>query len=290
MKSNKVRLLLTIGSCVGVVGTGVASAVGGSKARDKMYDDPSLWEADKKTKTKALWKCYIGALIFGSATIGCNIANHKVNGKVIAGAVGMAASAQQLYKRYEDKLKEVLPEEKLKEVKREVMKDRAKMAKKPKRKHEPDDEFFYEPVSDQYFYGKREDILKAQNELNKILIYEPTEEVEEADHYAVGVHINNWLELLRKHVDENITNMGYYDDLNFGWYYGDGDWYWDYNWSFFGGPWVSVDFVEITEGNDKYTMLDYGAMAPYFGSSGNEDLCYSEEIKDAKMRWENEYA
>jgi len=291
MRSNKVRLLLTAGSCVGSAATGVVGVWCGYKLKDKPQNEIT-------------WKDFIPLYIACGATIGCSIASHKVSGKQIAAMAGLAASTQQLYRRYEHKLKEYFPEEKLKEVKREVMKDRAKITKKNlskdaklrdliKTKRTTDEEFFYEPISDQFFYSTREKIVKSQNIINNTFINNPTEYIditleddygEEYDYCVSGVHINEWLKLL------GIENMGYYDDDNFGWYYGDGDWYWDYNWGFFGGPWISVDFVEITEGDDKYTMLDYGAMAPYFGSPRDEDIRYKKEIKEAKQRWENEYA
>lgn len=289
MKGNKLRLLLTAGSCVGSAATGVVGAWCGYKLKDKSQNEIG-------------WKDFIPLYVVGGLTIGCTVASHKISGKQIAAMAGVAASTQQLYRRYEHKLKEFFPEDKLREVKKEVMKDRAKITKQNlpkdaklrdliKSKHD-NEEFFYEPISDQFFYATREKIRKAQNELNRTFIHEPTDTIdiklkdrEGPYNYCVdGVHINKWLELL------GIENIGYYDDLNFGWYYGDGDWYWDYNWSFFGGPWISVEFEEITEGDDKYTMLDYGAMAPYFGSPSDEVLKYQEEIKDSKIRWENEYA
>lgn len=270
MNAQKVRTLLTVAAIVGVGGTAVCA----------------IYDAKHEDENKPKWKSYWRTGVTAAVTMGCIGSSHKIGTKQVATIAATAAGAKQLYDRYENKLKELVGEDKIKEVKRELTKDRAKekLAKSQLLPAEGDEEFFYEPITDQWFYSTREKIVIAQNKMCNRLIHDPSDfESKENQCVMAGIFIKDWLEAIgceppRKGMEQ------------IGWFWGDGDGYWDYNWGFFGGPWISVTFEEIYEGNDKYTMLDYGPMPPTFPDSEGAIVPYRKELTEAKMRWENEYA
>ena len=277
MNAQKIRTVVTLVACAGV------GATAGVAIYDAKHYDPC----------RPKWKNYGRTVGVATATIVCIGASHKIGTKQIATIAGAAAGAKKLYDKYEDKVKEVIGEVKNEEIKKEVAKDRAKerLANTDYVLGEGYQEYFYEPATDQWFYCTREGIRSAQNELCNEFIHDP-EDFESKDNECVmaGVLLSRWIELLIKHGAKGLRKCPEYDKPKIGWFWGDGDAYWDYNWGFFGGPWVTVNFEEIFEGDDGYTMLDYGPMAPTFMDSDGGLVMYKKEMADAKMRWENEYA
>ena len=152
-------------------------------------------------------------------------------------------------------------------------------------------EYFYEWYTDQWFYCTREGVLSALSDLNKELVLNPEEFEDEANERVVdGVLVSKWIKLLIKHGAKGLHECPEYDKPKIGWFWGDGDGWWNYQWGFFDGPWVTINFEEIFEGDDKYTLLDYGQMPPTYMNANGAIEPYKKELADAKMRWENQYA
>ena len=222
--------------------------------------------------------------------------------KQIAAIGGTLASMRTLYHQTEKKVREKIGDEKYEEIKREVLGDRAKMKMEKMRKdedsvlydkHTKGKELFYEPATDQFFYSTREKIYKEACKINKEFIHDPEELYADDGHgvdvdNCLGVPINRWLKAIGA---EECP----YGQEEFGWFWGDGDGIWDFDWSFFGGPWISVDIREVTaeesDIHEPYNILDYGPMQPTWAFPDKAQYeGFKAELDDAKMRWENEYA
>lgn len=282
MNTQQVRTLFTGLSMFGVAAT-AGMAAHDAKRAEELPEDSTI-----KTKMIYIGKNYWRTIVVCGSTVIAIGVSHKIGTKQVVMITSIAAGTQQLYSRYDDKIKEFLGEEKRDEIKKAVIKDNAEgtMVKYSKMdiEHGEDEEFFYEPITDQYFYSTKERILKAQVEINRRFHNDPEDfESQENQCTMAGVNINDWLELIGA---ETVD----YGKAKFGWFWGDGDGFWDYNWSFFGGPFISVSFDEITEGDDKYYILDYGPMPANFMDMDSATVPYQKEITDAMRRWENEYA
>lgn len=285
ISKSKIRFGLTALACVGV---GLTTYAG-------------IRESNKAEEENSIWQNYKYTILSLVATEACIIFSHKTGSKEIAGISGVLASTKLLYSQTEKKIRETIGNEKFEEIKKEVIKDRAvessKKSKMPKKKRK-DNELFYEPVSDQFFYSSKERIRESQNKMNYKLIHDPDDvndhlpfipDNRDKPAMAIGVEFDEWLKMIGVPKPTN--------ECCFGWYWGDGDWYWDYNWSFFGGPWISVDFIDVDENDDRYylgdesyTILDYGPMPPYYGAELIEVQAYMNDLQEAKDRWENKYA
>lgn len=86
----------TVGSCVGVIGTGIFSAIGGMKMADEWDPEKSLGE-----KFKIIFKTQWPAILCGAATIGLDILGHHLDRKTIAklsAAVALGATQMADYR------------------------------------------------------------------------------------------------------------------------------------------------------------------------------------------------
>ena len=285
MNIQYVRCIFTTGSIIGTMAIPFVSIHDFQNAKDPFtkFEKGSrlLWF---KTFAKNYWKT--GVVV--TTTIGCTCASHKISSQQIAAMAASIAGAKQLYDKYDSKITEIIGEEKVHEIKKEIGKEKAKesYSLETKKEHADGELFFYEPVSDQFFYSTIERILKAQNKINYRLIHAPNDyECKTQDCTMNGVEFGEWLDLIG--ADSKIPTFE--KKMPFGWFWGDGmaNAFWDYNWGFFGGPWINVSFDEITEGEDTYYYIDYGQARPDVLEIGS---AYVKELKDAKMRWENEYA
>ena len=274
MKINKARLrtLLTIGACVGVAATGYVGIYEGKKAEEDS------------------WRDYKWTILTGIVTTGAIVTSHKVATKHIAAVGASLAAYQTLARQTEAKIREKLGDEKWEEIKKEVSLDRAKKKlKSVEKKSQNGVDMFYEPATDQYFYGTMEGVMKAYNELLRKFIRDPRDVYDEKNNEeALGASINDWIKLLQKYNPKSGLMTVDYCEEEFGWYYGDADGIWNDLWSYFGTPWIDVNLEYITEGPDEgYWFMSYGTVEPAWAFP---DKAYRQNVKDAKMRWENEYA
>lgn len=132
-------------------------------------------ELSKVDKFKLTWKCYapaaLGYCVSAACIIGANSVNAKRNA-VLAGAYKLSESALL---EYRDKVTEVLGEEKEKEIRDAVAKDR--VDKDTSRTNEviitgKGDTLCYDMISGRYFKSDIDKINKAVNEINYRLTHE----------------------------------------------------------------------------------------------------------------------
>ena len=126
-------------------------------------------ELSKVDKVKLTWKCYAPAAIGYCASAACIIGANSVNAKrnaVLAGAYKLSESALL---EYRDKVKEVIGEEREREIKDSIAQDR--VDKTPEKTQEVlvagnGDTLCYDMHSGRYFKSNMEEIKGIANKVN----------------------------------------------------------------------------------------------------------------------------
>lgn len=218
-------------SVILAVSVPVVAAKNAADATNHIYDE----ELDRgerlstKDKIKESWKYYIPTIGLTAAELLSIYGMHEVNQKRYAAILGSYLASKEFYDNYQEKVKETIGEEKEKDI-RESLKNV---------KASTDDKFkVYEPFSNQFFTVSKEQLLWAELTLNKMF------------HEHGWVTLNQFLELIpgtkcRKDCDK------------IGW--GVGMDSWDYNWSFYGTPWIDVrPQIGNDDNGDPIMVLRFG--------------------------------
>lgn len=161
----------TILTCLGGVGV-VATSVMAVKATPKALQ---LIEEAKEEKGENLSKwetiqvaapSYIPAILTGTATIACIFGANLLNKHQQASLMSAYALIDQLFKDYKAKVADLYGEDADIEI-------RAELAKDEYEEHEDEYEdgktLYYDEYSKRYFRATKEDVLRAEYEINKIL-------------------------------------------------------------------------------------------------------------------------
>lgn len=162
------------------IATGVGIALGVSttilavKATPKavqLLDDRKEEEGVEKLPPvetiKTVWKCYIPALATGALSVTCLILASTTNKKRQAALAAAYALSETTLKEYREKVVETVGEEKEKEVREAVAKDR--IEREPVRDipaSDGEDWLCYEMLTGRYFKSNKNKIDKAVNEIN----------------------------------------------------------------------------------------------------------------------------
>jgi len=112
-------LIFTSVAVTGVIGTAVLGVLAGMKAEKILIDLGKLPE-DKKERfmfcMKHTWKCYVFVTLTALISAGSAIASHKINAKDIARLATLATGSGAAFSKYRSKVREILGEEKEKEL------------------------------------------------------------------------------------------------------------------------------------------------------------------------------
>lgn len=176
----------TILTCAGGAGV-IATSVMAVKATPKAL---ALLENAKEEKGEDLTKleiikiagpAYIPSVIIGASTIACIFGANALNKRQQAALMSAYALLDSSYKDYKNKVQELYGEDANLRVKEEIVKD--KYDENPQ-EVEDGKQLFYDDFSQRYFESTTEDVLRAENELNRMLAVE------------YGVYLNEFYELL----------------------------------------------------------------------------------------------
>lgn len=157
----------------GVVGTCITCSRDTIKAQEelKKLEEQGVIIETKRDKVKSLWKCYIPTMAAGGFTIlSISLAGYLNHKTEMALAAALALNKDNL-KKFEKKAKDILGEDKVREIRTEIAKDEAeenknKMPKKPI----PDGCItLYEPYSEQFIVTTIEKISLAKFAMNEDL-------------------------------------------------------------------------------------------------------------------------
>ncbi len=112
-------LIFTSISVVGVIGTAILGVRAGMKAERIMRDLKDVPEDPKekiKLYVKETWQCYVLVSLTALLSAGAAIASHKISAKDIARLATLATGSGAAFSKYRGKVKEILGEEKEKEI------------------------------------------------------------------------------------------------------------------------------------------------------------------------------
>lgn len=186
----------TILTCVGSAGV-VATAVMAVKATPKalaVIEKSEEAKGEKLTKTetiKVAAPAYIPTILMGTATIACIFGANVLNQRKQAALMSAYALLDSSYKEYREKVEELYGEGADAYVKEEITKDHYEEGKYSL---EDNKKLYYDDYSGRYFEATSEDILRAENYVNRTL----------SD--TAGVFLNEFYE----HVGLETTDYGDY--------------------------------------------------------------------------------
>ena len=174
MDKHSPEILTSVG-IAGMVTSTVLAVRATPRALDLIEDKKDELDTNDLTKreiVQACWKCYLPAIITGGAAITCIVGASRINTRRNV----MLATAYSLTERtlteYRDKVVEVIGEEKEKEIRDEIAKD--KIERKPVTDavfmSEKGNTLCYDSISGRYFKSDAEKIRKAENVLNRKLM------------------------------------------------------------------------------------------------------------------------
>ena len=144
-----------------------------ARAEDKKFDNGHGNKLTVSEKTKVAWKPYIPAAITGIASISCIIGASSVHAKRNAAIAAAYNLSQTALTEYKEKVVETIGEKKEQAIKDKIAKDKVK--KDPVSKSEvivtgKGNTLCYDAFNSRYFYSDIDQIKRAINELNRIML------------------------------------------------------------------------------------------------------------------------
>ena len=169
--------ILTGIGIAGMITTTVLAVKATPKAL-KLMDDARYDKEEDLTvpeKVKVTWKCYIPATLLGLASVGCLIGANSVNLRKKAALATAYKLSETALAEYKEKVIETVGEEKAKDIRSAIAKD--KMEKNPVTKSEviitdKGESLFCDSISGRYFKSDMNTIEKAVNTINRRLLNE----------------------------------------------------------------------------------------------------------------------
>ena len=144
-----------------------------ARAEDKKFDNGHGNKLTVSEKMKVAWKPYIPAAITGIASISCIIGASSVHAKRNAAIAAAYNLSQTALTEYKEKVVETIGEKKEQAIKDKISKDKIK--KDPVSKSEvivtgKGNTLCYDAFNSRYFYSDIDQIKRAINELNRIML------------------------------------------------------------------------------------------------------------------------
>lgn len=144
-----------------------------ARAEDKKFDNGHGDKLTVSEKMKVAWKPYIPAAITGIASISCIIGASSVHAKRNAAIAAAYNLSQTALTEYKEKVVETIGEKKEQTIKDKIAKDKIK--KDPVSKSEvivtgKGNTLCYDAFNSRYFYSDIDQIKRAINELNRIML------------------------------------------------------------------------------------------------------------------------
>lgn len=130
-------------------------------------------QLDKKDMVKLTWKCYIPSTVVGGVSICCLLGSRSVNMRRNAAIATAYTLSETAFKEYQEKVKKMVGDEKDKEIKDSVIKD--KLDAIPSNIKDiiitkNGDTMCYDVISGRYFTSSIDTIDKAVNIVNRNMV------------------------------------------------------------------------------------------------------------------------
>lgn len=204
-KRNGATILTVIGG-VGVVATGVSTAMATPKAL-RALEQAKEEKGEKLTKLEMVvtaGPAYIPAIAIGAGTIACVLGANVLNKQRQAALIGAYTLLDSSYKEYKQKVLDLYGDDANEKVVDGIAKDKYD---EEEHKVEPGKQLFYEAYSGRYFESTMEDVLRAEYTLNRELSM------------VGGASVNDYFELLGLDRMEALNDFGWSFDINMDMYW-----------------------------------------------------------------------
>ena len=146
----------------------VKATVKATKICEKKKVEENKEHLTFKEVFKATWKLYLPVAIGAVVSVPCIIAGNRISTKRTAVMAAAYTLSKTALDEYQNKTKELIGEKKEKEIRDEVVKDKAKEIESKEIILSSDgDQLFLEPLTGRYFKSNWNAIQKACNDLNE---------------------------------------------------------------------------------------------------------------------------
>lgn len=202
----KLAIGLSLLNSIGVIAT-IGTAIKGTKLATKKLNN-SEKELNKKEVFKLVWKDYIPTAVVATATIASGLSSALLSRKVEASLISAATMIDYNYKKYKDKVKEMLGVDGERQVTSSIANDKFDAQKEEiieKLKNSNRKLFYEEHIG--FFIADETDIAWAINQLN--------EDVSFASYSSNGfTTLKKFIEYSRAELLDKEVEEGWF---NFGW-------------------------------------------------------------------------
>ena len=165
-------------------------------------------------KIKVAWKCYIPAAAVGATTIGCIIGLNDAHTRKNAALAGLYSIAQTTFSQYQEKVVEILGENKERKIRDEIDKD--KILNNPVGADlifsGTGEVLCYDSITGRYFNSEIEKIRKIINELNRRLMTEMFISLNEF-YYELGLEPTKLGNDLGFNIDDGLLEIKFSSQL-----------------------------------------------------------------------------
>ena len=196
-------------ACTGVVATAVLSVKATPKALTLLEEEYGAEPPSAVDAVKTCWKLYLPAVGVGLGTIGLIIGAHCLNRRMQASLASAYGLMNSYYRDYQKKVKEVVGEEKEREIRKAIAQDKYEDAAfiDIDLLGVPSEEkaLFYDPWGQRYFTALTEDVRNAEYHVNRNFALKG----------AVGV--NEFYTLMGVEPLEELVDVGWSIDDEFTW-------------------------------------------------------------------------
>jgi len=276
IKTNQsASLVLSFLGVVGVLATGYLSAKATPKAMKKIEE----LKKDGKERTK--WEMfrqiapiYIPAIIVGAATMASTVSSTIISRKTEASLASMALLADRGWRRYKNKVKEVLGIETHKDILDSIAKDEKQKDEKVKDRG-PLKLYWMEQIG--YFWALPENVQEAYADINqRIQVYDSDKKIR----YACT--LQDFFNVVEPEFSDTSKSSEIERDAAM--IYG---WDREYLCDLYGYAWIHMSFEEKEMGfdNEKYTAISF-VEEPILNPEGYlEEFAFKSDEEDVK----NEY-
>ena len=169
--------LLTGAGIAGLIYSGVSAAGKTPKGVDILRDETEIAgrELDRVEKIKACWKVYAPEALIAALSVGCIVGANRISARRTTAMAAAYKLTEAAFKEFKDKTIEVVSEKNLNDIREGIAKDRLEKEPVEEKKvvvcnaPSENDVLFCDSLSMRYFKMNKENVLKAENQLNLLL-------------------------------------------------------------------------------------------------------------------------
>lgn len=212
--------ILTGLAVAGVFTTAAMAVRATPKAMILLEERRKLWsdndqELPIKLYLQTTYKCYIPAVLMGTATMACIISANSINLRRNAALASVFSITETALKEYQSKVVEIVGEKKAQTIKDELAKD--KVVKNPVNQNNiiitgKGETLCYDALSGRYFKSDIEKIKRALNDVSRTMLSDMSMPLNEV-YYALGLTDTKMGDILGWHVDDGLIEAEFSSQL-----------------------------------------------------------------------------